>query len=152
MSVFFSIPPHVHIDFMVPPPGCGRSVTDFWVWGAQRAQLRCPDDVSDDIHIWAWSIRRSLKPNFYKLPRPGSLWGSSSAREKPHGRTANRARDLMVSSLKFWSPSHEAGQTNQCCLGKWFCYCDYDIEHVTTLFKTQCKGFGVKRLGTYSNP
>jgi hypothetical protein len=30
-----------------PPPGCGRSVTDFWGWGAHRAQLRCPDYVSD---------------------------------------------------------------------------------------------------------
>jgi hypothetical protein len=39
------MPPHVHIDFVVPPPGCGRSVTDFWVWGAHRARLRCPDDV-----------------------------------------------------------------------------------------------------------
>jgi hypothetical protein len=44
---FFS-PPHVHIDFVVPPSGCGRSVTDFWGWGAHRAQLRFPGDVSDD--------------------------------------------------------------------------------------------------------
>jgi hypothetical protein len=42
--------PHVHIDFVVPPPGCGRSVTDVWGWGAHRAQLRCPDDVSDDMY------------------------------------------------------------------------------------------------------
>jgi hypothetical protein len=42
------MPPHVHIDFVFPPPGCGRSVTDFWAWGAHRARLRCPDDVSDD--------------------------------------------------------------------------------------------------------
>jgi hypothetical protein len=42
------MPPHVHIDFVVPPPGCGRSATNFWVWGAHRAQLRCPDYVSDD--------------------------------------------------------------------------------------------------------
>jgi hypothetical protein len=48
LYLFFpAMPPHVHIDFMVPPPGCGRSVTDFWVWSADRAQLRCPDDVSD---------------------------------------------------------------------------------------------------------
>jgi hypothetical protein len=33
-----------------PPPGCGRSVTDFWGWGAHRAQLRCPDDVRDDMY------------------------------------------------------------------------------------------------------
>jgi hypothetical protein len=47
--IFFPKPPHVHIDFVVSPPGCGRSVTDFWGWGAHRAQLRCPDDVSDDM-------------------------------------------------------------------------------------------------------
>jgi hypothetical protein len=44
------VPPHVHIDLVVPPPSCGRSVTDFWGWGAHRAQLRCPDDVSDDVY------------------------------------------------------------------------------------------------------
>jgi hypothetical protein len=49
-SILFPMPPHVHIDFVVPPPGCGWSVTDFWGWGAHRAQLRCPDDMSyDDI-------------------------------------------------------------------------------------------------------
>jgi hypothetical protein len=37
------------MEFVAFPPGCGQSVTDFWVWGAYRAQLRCPDDVSDDI-------------------------------------------------------------------------------------------------------
>jgi hypothetical protein len=26
---FFPMPPHIRTDFMVPPPGCGRSVTDF---------------------------------------------------------------------------------------------------------------------------
>jgi hypothetical protein len=35
--------------FAVPPPGCGRSVTDFWGWDAHRVQLRCPDEVSDDM-------------------------------------------------------------------------------------------------------
>jgi hypothetical protein len=44
------MPPLVHIDFLVPPPGCDRSVTDFRGWGAHTAQLRCPDDVSDDIY------------------------------------------------------------------------------------------------------
>jgi hypothetical protein len=47
---FFPMPPHVHTDFVVPPPGCGRSVTDFVGWGSDRAQLRCPDDVSDYIY------------------------------------------------------------------------------------------------------
>jgi hypothetical protein len=44
------MPLHVHIDFVVPPPGCGRSVTDCWGWGDNRTELRCPDDVSDDIY------------------------------------------------------------------------------------------------------
>jgi hypothetical protein len=44
------VPPHVHIDFVVSPPDCGRSLTDFWGWGANRAQLRCRDDVSDDTY------------------------------------------------------------------------------------------------------
>jgi hypothetical protein len=47
---FFPLPPHVHIDFVVPLPGCGRSVTDFWGWGAHRARLPCPSDVSDDMY------------------------------------------------------------------------------------------------------
>jgi hypothetical protein len=38
------------MDFVVPPPGCGRSVTDFWGWGAHRARLCRPDDVRDDIY------------------------------------------------------------------------------------------------------
>ena len=33
------------VDFMVLPPGHGRSVTDFWDWDAHEAQLRCPDGV-----------------------------------------------------------------------------------------------------------
>jgi hypothetical protein len=47
---FPPMPTHVHTDFVVPPPGCGRSVTDFCGWGAHMAQLRCPDDVIDDIY------------------------------------------------------------------------------------------------------
>jgi hypothetical protein len=49
VDFLYPLPPHVHIDFVVPPPGCGRSVTDFWGWGAHRAQLHCPDDVSDGM-------------------------------------------------------------------------------------------------------
>ena len=51
------MPPHVL------PPAHGRSVTDFWVWDAHEAQLRCPDDVIGDIG--GWSVRRALKPKFY---------------------------------------------------------------------------------------
>ena len=33
------------VDFVVLPPGHGRSVTDFSGWDAHEAQLRCPDGV-----------------------------------------------------------------------------------------------------------
>jgi hypothetical protein len=89
----------------------GICVTDFRSWGANRAQLRCPDDVSDDIWMSVWTTRRGLKPKFYRLPRPWSLWGSSPARENSQGRTGNQTRHLMDSSQKFWPPSYEAGQT-----------------------------------------
>jgi hypothetical protein len=49
VNIFFSpMPPHVHINFVVSPPGCGQSVTDFRGWGAHRMLLLCADDVSDD--------------------------------------------------------------------------------------------------------
>ena len=35
--------------FVVPPPGCGGSVTDFSDWDAHEAQLRCPDGMRGDI-------------------------------------------------------------------------------------------------------
>jgi hypothetical protein len=51
------------MDFVVSPPGCGRSVTDFWRWDAHEAQLRCPDEVDGDI--WILITGRGLKPKFY---------------------------------------------------------------------------------------
>ena len=33
------------VDFVVPPPGHGKSVTDFWLMDAHEAQLRYPDGV-----------------------------------------------------------------------------------------------------------
>ena len=62
---FLSLPmPHMSFtDFVVFPPGHGRSVTDFSGWDAHEARLRCPDDVSGDTG--GCSARRALKPNFY---------------------------------------------------------------------------------------
>ena len=57
------MPPHVLVDFVVFPPGHGRSVTDFWGWDAYEARLRCPDDVSGDIG--GCNARRALKSKFY---------------------------------------------------------------------------------------
>jgi len=55
--------PHMSLtDFVVFPPGDGRSVTDFSGWDVHEARLRCPDDVSGDIG--GCSARRALKPNF----------------------------------------------------------------------------------------
>ena len=59
----FNPMPHMSLtDFVVFPPGDGRSVTDFSGWDAHEARLRCPDDVSGDIG--GCSARRALKPNF----------------------------------------------------------------------------------------
>jgi hypothetical protein len=68
------------MDFVVSPPGCGWSVTDFQGWDTHEVRLRCPDEVDGDI--WMWSTRRGLKPKFYWLPRPWSPCGSSPIREK----------------------------------------------------------------------
>jgi hypothetical protein len=63
-SIVFCQCHHVSLmDFVVSPPSCGRSVTDFWGWDAHEAQLRCPDEVDGDM--WIWSTRRGLKPKFY---------------------------------------------------------------------------------------
>ena len=65
VELFFCYPmPHMSLtDFVVFPPGHGRSVTDFSGWDAHEARLRCPNDVSGDIG--GCSARRALKPNFY---------------------------------------------------------------------------------------
>jgi hypothetical protein len=70
------------------------------------------------IYIWALSTSKGLKPKFYKLPRPWSLWTSSPARENSHSRIGNRTRDLMVSSQKFWPPSHKVGRLQVIFLGQ----------------------------------
>jgi hypothetical protein len=57
------MPPHVHHGLSDLPPGCGWSVTVFWVWDAHEVQLRCSNEVDGDI--WIWSTRRGLKPKFY---------------------------------------------------------------------------------------
>ena len=38
------------MNFRGFPPGCGDSVADFWGWDAHEARLRCPNDVSGDMH------------------------------------------------------------------------------------------------------
>jgi hypothetical protein len=93
--------------FVVSPPGCGQSVTDFWGWDAHEVQLRCPDEVDGDI--WMWSTRRGLKPKFYQTTQTKVTMETSPSRKNPHSRTGNRTWDLMISSQKLWPLDHEAG-------------------------------------------
>jgi hypothetical protein len=44
------MPIHVLMNFRGFPPGCGDSVADFGGWDVHEARLRCPDDVSGDMH------------------------------------------------------------------------------------------------------
>jgi hypothetical protein len=50
------------MDVVDSPPGCGRSVTDFWGLDAHEEQLRYPDEV--DGNTWIWSTRRGIKTKF----------------------------------------------------------------------------------------
>ena len=79
-------PPQCHhmsfVDFVVLPPGHGRSVTDFWGSDAREAQLRCPDDVwvviEEDVVPGG-----ALNLNSTNLPRPWSPRNSSPSRKIP---------------------------------------------------------------------
>jgi hypothetical protein len=109
--IFFPpVPPHALIHFVVPPSGlwpkCIRLLRLGLPWGAVMLPRWC----EWWWYVWAWSTRRGLKPKFYKLPRPWSLWGSSSAKENSYGRTRNRTLNFMVSSQKLRPPSHKAGK------------------------------------------
>jgi hypothetical protein len=52
---FFSLPPPCHhislVDFVVSPPGCGQSVTDFCGWDAHEAEFCFLGDMGDDTYI-----------------------------------------------------------------------------------------------------
>ena len=88
--------PHVLVDFVVLPPGHGRSVTDCWGWNAHEAQLRYPDDVSGDIG--GYSARRALKPKFYQPTQTMVTAGILPFAENSQVRARNRTRDLMITS------------------------------------------------------
>jgi len=98
---------HVLVDFMVFPPGHGRSVTDFSGWDAHETRLRCPDDLSGDIG--GCSARRALKSKVYQPTQTTVTAEILPFRENSHGRAGNRTRDLMISSQRLWPLDHEAG-------------------------------------------
>ena len=70
------------VDFVVLPPGHGRSVTDFWGWDAHKAQLHCPDGVwvviEEDVVPGG-----ALNLNSTNLTRPWSPRESSPSRKIP---------------------------------------------------------------------
>jgi len=112
--VFFVSPnaPIVLVDFVVFPPGHGRSITDFWGWDAHEARLRCPSDVSGDIG--GCSARTALKPKFYQHTQTMVTAGILPFRENSQGRTGNQTQDLMISSQRLWPLDHEAGLDVRC--------------------------------------
>jgi hypothetical protein len=86
------------MDFVVSPPGCGRSVTDFLGWDAMRRSYVVPMRW---MVIYEYEVPGgALNLNSTKLPTPWSPGGSSPSRKNPHGITGNRTRDLMISSQK----------------------------------------------------
>ena len=60
------------MDFVVSPPGCGWSVTDFWGRDAHEAQLRCPNEVDGDneYEVLGGALNLALNLSSTKLPRP----------------------------------------------------------------------------------
>jgi hypothetical protein len=68
------------MDFVVSPPVCDRSVTDFWVLGTHDAQLRFPDVVDGDI--WIWSTMKGIKPKFYWTTQSMVTVGNFPFKEK----------------------------------------------------------------------
>jgi len=106
--LFGPMPPHVLVDFVVLPPGHGRSVTDFSVWDAHEAQMW---DVSGDVG--GCNARRALKPKFYQPTQTMVTAGILPFRENFHDRAGSRTRDLMISSQRLCSLDHETGQDSE---------------------------------------
>ena len=91
------MPPHVLVDFVVLPPGYGRSVTNFWGWDAHEAQLRCPDDVEDVVP------GGPLNLNSTTLPRSWSPRESSPSGKIP---TVEPGIEAGISWLAVRDPDH----------------------------------------------
>jgi hypothetical protein len=105
-NTFFSpVPPYIHIDFVVPPPGCGPSVTDFCGTGAHRARLHCPDDVSEDDICERGVPGGALYPSSTSYPDHGSCGDLPLQGKIP---TAEPGMELGTSWLVVRSSDHQA--------------------------------------------
>jgi hypothetical protein len=96
------------MDFVISPPGCCWSVTDFWGWDARETQLRCPDEVDGDT--WIWSTWRGLKPKFYWTTQTMVTMGILPYQGKiPMVESGFEPGSSWFSSQKLWPLDHEAG-------------------------------------------
>ena len=114
-NIFFLQCHHMSfVDFVVLPPGHGRSVTNFWGWDAPEAQLRCPDGVwvviEEDVVPGG-----ALNLDSTNLPRPWSPRVSSPYRKIP---TVEPGIEPGTSWLvvRDWPLDHEAGRVWQSSL------------------------------------
>ena len=94
------------VDFVILPPGHGRSVTDFWGWEAHEAQLRSPDDLSGDIG--RCSARRPLNLNSTNLPRQWSPRESSPSGKIPTVEPGIEPGTSWLVVKRLWPLDHEA--------------------------------------------
>jgi hypothetical protein len=76
------------MDFVVPPPGCDRNVTDFWGWDAHEAQLRCPDEV-DEYGVPGGAVNL----NSTDYPDHGHHGDPLLSGKNPHAKVGDRTRD-----------------------------------------------------------
>jgi hypothetical protein len=98
------MPPHVRHWLSGLPPGCGRSVTDFWGWNAHEARLRCPNEMEYGVPGGALNLNSTNYPDHDHHGDP-PLSGKNL-----HGTGGNWTQDLMISIQKFRTLDHEAGQ------------------------------------------
>jgi hypothetical protein len=115
------------MDFVVCPPGWGRSVTDVWGWGTHRAQFHCPDDVSDDM-CERGVPGGALNRNSTGYPDHGCYGDLPLQGKIPTEKQWIEPRTSLFSSHKFWPPSHEAGQ-----LIKKICTYFYQCHHMSLM-------------------
>jgi hypothetical protein len=145
--VFSPMPPHVHIGFVVPPPGCGRSVTDFCIWGAHRARLNCPDDVSDmcerGVPGRAFKLSSTCYPDhgrYGDLPLQGKIPMEEPGIEPRTSWLVVRSSDHQDTRLVYSYMYSSGFSTVIICCFSVFCMRYFDKLWSHFLFHQRCAG------------
>jgi hypothetical protein len=89
------------MDFVVSPPGCGWSVTDFWGGTPMR-----PGYVVSMrwMVIYGYGMPGgALNLNYTNYPDHGQHEDPPLSGKNPHGRSSNRTRDHMTTRPRGWS-------------------------------------------------